>query len=258
MAAVNDILSDDFNFTQVPGPGGTERLTVTGKSAYLVRLAGEIVNNTVLTLTDRNVQGDTETGKFSVTADNYKAIGVDAVSGTFTATSRDGNLVSLDLVLDNESLAKLGAATAPPSAEQVVNAYMTALNGGNLDAIVGLYADDIVFTIGPLPPENDFQTLTGKAENLADDADTITNNGQISFSSTSVAGNTVKGEFSYTDDELKGIGVATITGTFESVVEQGKITSMKGFIDEKTQQMFAAAFAPPASRELTVLVWGGG
>jgi len=38
LAAFNDILADDFVFTQVPGPGGTERLTVTGKSAYLVRL----------------------------------------------------------------------------------------------------------------------------------------------------------------------------------------------------------------------------
>ena len=120
LAAFNDILADDFVFTQVPGPGGTAKLTVTGKSAYMVRLAGLIENNQQMTLTDRSVQGDTETGTFSVTADNLKAIGVDMVTGTYTATSKDGNLVTLDTVVDNESLAKLGAATAPPSPEQVI------------------------------------------------------------------------------------------------------------------------------------------
>ncbi|MCI0781101.1 MAG: MBL fold metallo-hydrolase, partial [Chloroflexi bacterium] len=102
-----------------------------------------------------------------------------------------------------------------------------------------------------------FDTLTGKAENLADDADSINKHARLSFSNTSVTGNTVKAEFSYSDDELKGFGVDTITGTFEGVVEQGKITSMKGLIDEKTQQKFAAAFAPPEPRELTLLVGAG-
>lgn len=145
----------------------------------------------------------------------------------------------------------------PADPLDVVQGYGAALNAGDLDTIVGLYSDDIVFTIGPFPPEDTFDTLTGKAENLADDADTIKKHGRLSFTNTSVAGDTVKGKFSYADDELKGFGVDTITGTFESVVVQGQITSMKGLIDEKTQQMFAAAFAPPAPRELTLLVGAG-
>ena len=40
----------------------------------------------------------------------------------------------------------------PADPLDVVQGYMAALNAGDLDTIVGLYADDIVFTIGPFPP----------------------------------------------------------------------------------------------------------
>ena len=88
----------------VPGAGGTDKQTITGRSTNLLRIAGLIENNSILTLSDRTVQGDTSTGKYSLTADNLDAIGVDSLSGTYTSTSRNGKIVTLDTVTDGPSL----------------------------------------------------------------------------------------------------------------------------------------------------------
>ena len=128
LAAFNDLLADDFVFTEVPGPGGTEKLTLTGKTAYLLRLAGLMENNTQLTISESVYEGDRSTGNYSVTADNLRAIGVDSVSGTFADNRRNGKLVNLDLVTDGPSLQKLGAALAPPPARE-----LTAMVGAGRD-----------------------------------------------------------------------------------------------------------------------------
>ena len=67
----------------------------------------------------------------------------------------------------------------------------------------------------------------------------------------------MKGEFSFADDELKEGGVDQLTGTFEMMVQGGKIASLKPTLDTETQQKLAAAFAPPPARELAVLVGAG-
>lgn len=119
LAAFTDILSEHFEFTQVPGPDETEMLTVTGRSAFMVRLAGQIENKAQITFTGLVHEGDKSTGKFSLTADNFRDIGIDALTGAFETTARDGKLVRLDTVLDAPSLEKLEAALAPPARREV-------------------------------------------------------------------------------------------------------------------------------------------
>ncbi len=118
LAKFADILAEDFVFTQVPGPGGTEQLTVNGKSEFMIRLAEQMDNNTVIADSDTVINGENASGKFSITADNFRAIGVDSLSGTYEITARDGKLASLATVIDGPSLQKMGAALAaltPPS-----------------------------------------------------------------------------------------------------------------------------------------------
>ncbi len=148
-------------------------------------------------------------------------------------------------------------ACGGPAPTEVVDAHVKALNAGDIAALAAIYTDDVVLTFGPMPPEGSFETLTGKAEVLADDLENIAKNGQLTLSNTRVEGDTVKGEFSFTDDEIKEGGVNQITGTFEIMVEGGRIASIKPTLDTETQQKLAAAFAPPAPRDLTVLVGAG-
>jgi len=146
--------------------------------------------------------------------------------------------------------------TPPPGALEAANAFAEAFNGGDIKALANLYSDDTVFSFGP-DPEGEFDTDTGIVEVLGSDAEDISNNAKITLSNLSVEGNTVTGEFSFSDDELKGFGAPPLTGAFEAEVVDGKITSIKATPDEATLQFFAAAFGPPEPRELTAQVGAG-
>ena len=118
LARFSEILTDDFVFNQTPGPDG-DTLTVNGRSAFMVRLADQIEHNTVMTITEQVDEGDKSTGKFSLTADNFRAIGIDALTGTFETTVRAGKIASLSTFPDDVSLQKLGAALAPPAPREL-------------------------------------------------------------------------------------------------------------------------------------------
>ena len=119
LAAFSEILTADFEFTQVPGPGDTDQLTVTGKSAYMVRLAAQIENKTELRSSDVVYKGLKGSGKFSLSAENYQDMGIDALTGTFETTAKDGKLARFDIVLDPASVERLEAASGPPESREL-------------------------------------------------------------------------------------------------------------------------------------------
>ena len=91
-------------------------LTVSGKSAFMMRLAAQMEDNIKITLSDDIYDGDNATGKFALTGDNFMAIVVDVLSGDYEVVVKDGELASLATVVDAASLQKLGvtlAAVAP-------------------------------------------------------------------------------------------------------------------------------------------------
>ena len=87
-------------------------LTVSGKSAFMMGLTGQMEDNTKITSPD-DIYGDNNaTGKFALIGDNFMAIGVDALSSDYEAVTRDVKLVSLATVVDAVCLQKLGGALA--------------------------------------------------------------------------------------------------------------------------------------------------
>ena len=87
-------------------------LTVSGKSAFMMRLAGQMEDNIKITLSDDFYDGDNATGKFALTRDNFMAIVVDVLSGDYEVVVKDGELASLATIVDAGSLQKLGATLA--------------------------------------------------------------------------------------------------------------------------------------------------
>ena len=87
-------------------------LTVSGKSAFMMRLAGQMEDNIKMTLSDDIYDGDNATGKFALTGDNFMAIVVDVLNGDYEVVVKDGELASLATVVDAGSLQKLGAVLA--------------------------------------------------------------------------------------------------------------------------------------------------
>ena len=119
LAAFSEILAEDFEFTQAPGLDDTDQLTVTGRSAYMVRLGEQIKNKTEITSSDVVYEGDKSTGKFSLTAENYRDMGIDEVTGTFKAATNDGKFARFDTVLDEASVEQLEAASGPPASREL-------------------------------------------------------------------------------------------------------------------------------------------
>ena len=95
--------------------------------------------------------------------------------------------------------AQIAEAEAIPAPLAVVEANITALNAGDVRGLVATYADDTVFSFGPLPG-GEFDTNTGLAKVLESDLGSIGHNQQITLSNTSVEGDTVRGAFSLTND----------------------------------------------------------
>ena len=87
-------------------------LTVSGKSAFMMRLAGQMEDNIKITLSGDIYDGDNATGKFALTGDNFMAIVVAVLNGDYEVVVKDGELASLATVVDAGSLQKLGAALA--------------------------------------------------------------------------------------------------------------------------------------------------
>ena len=79
-------------------------LAVSGKSAFMMRLAGQMEDNIKITLSDDIYDGDNATGKFALTGDNFMAIVVDVLSGDYEVVVKDGELASLATVVDAGSL----------------------------------------------------------------------------------------------------------------------------------------------------------
>ena len=134
----------------------------------------------------------------------------------------------------------------------MVDAYVQAINAGDAQALATLWAKDGTFTFGPFP-DGSSETENG----LASDIEDLDGNAQLSFSGLTVDGDTATGQFSFTDDETVEIGLAPVTGTFEAVIQQGKIQTFMATADEASQQKIELAFGPPPARELTVLVGAG-
>ncbi len=184
-----EILADDFVITQDEGPG-RDLFTLTGKVAYIARFAGQIAANDQLTFIDLKAEGNKGTGKFSMTADDLTAIGVDKITGTFAFEVSQGKLVKLHIAYDSESVQKLAAALGPPPVtptpgpalilEQIADIFQEAFNTGNFDPFFEILANaDLLASILPaiLEMPNDLIKADNDQAIAIDNVHLITMNG---------------------------------------------------------------------------------
>ena len=82
----------------------------------MMRLAGQMEDTTKIVSSDDIYGAENATGKFALTGDNFMAIGVDVLSGSYEVVVRDGKLASLATVVDAESLQKSGTALSSVAA----------------------------------------------------------------------------------------------------------------------------------------------
>ena len=204
--------------------------------------------NTRLTLSNTSVEGfDVARFEASITSDSYTEAGVTPpplIATVEIDVGFEAKINSITYAFDESSVQRLALSRMSP--EALVTAYLQAFNAGDIEALVPLYADDVVFSYGPFlfGGEDEFDTFTGKLEVMADEFQSIADHAQITFSGLTIVDDTVKGELSYVDDFVATIGV--LTGTLEVTLGGGRITNLELRFDEATQQRFAARFTAPA------------
>ncbi len=131
-----------------------------------------------------------------------------------------------------------------PSALSVANAFFEAFNEGDVAALTSLYSDEVSLTVGPVFPGQPFQSRTGLEAVLEGYLERLDLHGHYTPSNVRAEGNTVTSQFTFSDEEFEGMGLATISGSMSFKVEHGKIITIVVTPDEESKQKAAAlAFA---------------
>ncbi|MFB0538058.1 MAG: nuclear transport factor 2 family protein [Anaerolineae bacterium] len=128
----------------------------------------------------------------------------------------------------------------------VVMAEVEAMNAGDIDAVVALYADDLVVKLVPPIPPDSPDTYTGKAELRAWFEELVAVNFKMEVEILQVEGDTVTTKCRTWMDPTRQMGVAPLEATLVYTVQDGKI---KGWTwtasDESLAKLQAAMAALP-------------
>ncbi len=116
----------------------------------------------------------------------------------------------------------LNAQAANPVS--IANAWNDALNAGDIDAALSYLADDAVLTYIP-PTPGTSGVLTGKEEIRSWYETIVAAHGVGTLSECRLDGETLTCTDTYTDDDIKAMGVDSIVGEWVAVVREGKIQS---------------------------------
>ena len=130
----------------------------------------------------------------------------------------------------------------------VVMAEIEALNAGDIDAALALYADDVVIKLVPPIPPDSPDTYTGKAELRAWFEGLVAVNWKGELEILQVEGDTVTTKSRTWADPTRALGVAPLEATLVYAVQDGKIKGWTWTLsDESLAKLQAAMAALPES-----------
>ena len=130
----------------------------------------------------------------------------------------------------------------------VVMAEIEALNAGDIDAALALYADDVVIKLVPPIPPDSPDTYTGKADLRAWFEGLVAVNWKGELEILQVEGDTVTTKSRTWADPTRALGVAPLEATLVYTVQDGKIKGWTWTLsDESLAKLQAAMAALPES-----------
>jgi ketosteroid isomerase-like protein len=129
--------------------------------------------------------------------------------------------------------------------EEVVMALIEADKTNDIEAGVALFADDAVFTVGPLTPlDMPGPTIVGKDAIRAYWEAIVAKHVEFTREITGVEGNTITTQARYVDDDVRSLGLEFTEGTEEFVVQDGKITNYTYTMTDASVAELMAAMPP--------------
>lgn len=168
----------------------------------------------------------------------FKEKGVEWISGKDVLTIEDGKVVRDAWTIDADSIAALSDAATLG----VVHAYFTAVEEGNVDAMLDTLSDDIVL-VTDLNPFFAHE-LVGKEEVRAFNAAETAKGWQLQvLTPPALNGDTVTCTSQFAHNDFRAIGVDWVSGTDVLTVKDGKISRHVFTIDDASREKLGAAFA---------------
>ncbi|MFQ5594963.1 MAG: nuclear transport factor 2 family protein [Anaerolineae bacterium] len=121
----------------------------------------------------------------------------------------------------------------------VAKALANALNAGDVEAALALFADDAVVDTGsPASPYTGKEAIRAWLEGM------VATNFQIEIEILQVEGDIVTERDRFSDDDLRNLGIAPLEGISKITVQDGKVTSLIFAFTDESLAKLQAAMAP--------------
>jgi hypothetical protein len=135
-----------------------------------------------------------------------------------------------------------------PDPMSIINAWVEALNAGDIDAALSYLADDAVVQIVP-PAPGTSGVFTGKGEVRGWYETVVGQNGLTALSDCQVDGETVTCVNTYAEDSFRSLGIDTVVGEWVAVVQEGKLQSYTFTMSDESLAALMTAMTPPVMPE---------
>jgi hypothetical protein len=135
-----------------------------------------------------------------------------------------------------------------PDAMSVINAWLEALNAGDIDTALSHLADDAVVQIVP-PAPGTSGVFSGKEEIRGWYENLLAQHGVGTLSDCQVDGENVTCVNTYAEDSLRSLGLDSIVGEWVAVVREGKLQSYTFTQSDESLAAMMAAMTPPVMAE---------
>jgi hypothetical protein len=135
-----------------------------------------------------------------------------------------------------------------PDPTPIINAWVEALNAGEIDAALSYLADDAVVQIVP-PAPGTSGIFTGKGEIRGWYETVVGQHGVTTLSDCQVDGETVTCVNTYAEDSFRSLGIDSVVGEWVAVVREGKLQSYTFSMSDESLAALMAAMSPPVVPE---------
>jgi len=132
-----------------------------------------------------------------------------------------------------------------PDPMSIINAWVEALNAGDIDGALSYLADDAVVTIVP-PAPGTSGVFTGKGEIRGWYEGIVGEHGVTTLSDCQVDGETVTCVNTYTGDSFTSMGIDSVVAEWVAVVRDGKLQSYSWTMTDESLAALMAAMPPEA------------
>jgi len=238
--AMVNFFTDDavVTFAGQPPPNVT-----TGKEEIRAWQQMEFAWNSHIKCENLKVAGDKVTWTLKYSSDPLLKLDVvpPLLESTVEAVIQEGKFKSFTVTFNQESLAKLNAALLITALQEGANAHK------DIDAMVNLFTDDAVVSFPNLPGVGPFAggvgPFTGKDEIRMWQQMEFATESHIECSNLQVAGDKLTWTLKVSENDLREIGIDSIDGTVEAVVQEGKFKSFTYTLNPESLAYLECAIA---------------